>query len=145
MAKWNRPLPIESGETKPFWDACRKGKFLIQRCRSCGKYQYHYRGFCSHCWTGQIEDVAASGRGTVWSHTVIYRNRTPGFAEEVPYVVVLVELEEGVKVISNVVNCDPESVRIGMPVKLTFVTATEEWRIPMFEPAETTPGAGRQG
>jgi uncharacterized OB-fold protein len=135
METWKGPLPVESGETKPFWDACRRGTFLIQRCRTCERYQYHYRGFCCHCWTGEIEDIPVSGRGTVWSYTVIHRNRTPGFAERVPYVVALVELQEGVKVLSNVIDCDPESVRIGMPVRLTFVKATEQWHIPMFTPA----------
>lgn len=135
MPAWKKPLPVESGETKPFWDACREGRFLIQRCKTCGKYQYHYRGFCSHCWTGEIKDVTASGRGSVWSYTVVYRNRTPGFREEVPYVVALVELEEGVKVLSNIVNCAPEKVKIGLPVRLTFVRANETWNIAMFEPA----------
>ncbi len=136
MTQWKRPvLPVESGETKPFWDACREGKFLIQRCDSCGKFQYHYRGFCSHCWFGEIKDYVASGRGTVWSYTVVHRNRTPGFKDELPYVCALVELEEGVKVLSNIINCDTDSVEIGLPVKLTFIRASEEWNIPMFEPA----------
>lgn len=135
MPAWKKPLPVESGETKPFWDACREGRFLIQRCRVCGKYQYHYRGFCSHCWTGEIEDVTASGRGSVWSYTVVHRNRMPGFQEEVPYVVALVELDEGVKVLSNIINCAPGKVKIGLPVRLTFVRADETWNIPMFEPA----------
>ena len=135
MSEWNKPLPVASGETKPFWDACKQGKFLIQRCRSCENYQYHYRGFCSHCWFGEIEDVESKGLGTVWSYTVINRNRSPGFIDDVPYVVAMVEIEEGLKVISNVINCDPWKVRIGMPVKLTFVQATDDWSIPMFEPA----------
>ena len=134
MPAWKKPLPVESGETKPFWEACREGRFLIQRCRTCGKYQYHYKGFCSHCWTGEIEDVAASGRGKVWSYTVVHRTRMPGFQEEVPYVVALVELDEGVKVVSNIINCAPERVNIGLSVQLTFVRADATWTIPMFEP-----------
>lgn len=135
MPAWKKPLPVESGETKPFWDACREGRFLIQRCRTCENYQYHYKGFCSHCWTGEIEDVAASGRGRVWSYTVVHRTRMPGFQDEVPYVVALVELDEGVKVLSNIINCAPERVNIGLSVQLTFVRADATWNIPMFEPA----------
>ena len=135
--EWNadKPLPVASGETKPFWDACKEGKFLIQKCKSCGEYQYHYRGFCSHCWVGEIEDVESKGYGSVWSFTVINRNRSPGFIDDVPYVVAMIEIEGGLKIISNVINCDPWKVYIGMPVKLTFTKVTEEWTFPMFEPS----------
>jgi uncharacterized OB-fold protein len=136
MRTWTRPtVPVESGETKPYWDAARRGELLIQRCRDCQKYQYHYRAFCSHCWFGAIEDVVASGRGTVWSFTVIHRNRTPGFLEDVPYVVALVELEEGIKVLSNIVDVDPAKVAIGDPVEVTFATTEDgAWSIPLFTP-----------
>jgi uncharacterized OB-fold protein len=130
----DRPLPVVSPETQPFWDACREGKFLIQRCRDCGRYQYHYRGFCCHCWSSAVEDVPLEGTGTVWTFSVVHRNRTPQFAGLVPYVVALVEVEHGLKIVANVVNCDPESVEIGMTVRLVFVDAGE-FRVPMFEPA----------
>jgi uncharacterized OB-fold protein len=71
----------------------------------------------------------------VWTFTVIERNNTPGFRELVPYVVALVEVPEGVRILTNIINCEPESVTIGMLVRLTFVDAAEGFRIPMFEPA----------
>lgn len=131
---WRKSLPTVSAETKPFWDAALNGKFLLQRCRNCNKYQTHYRAFCCHCWSTDVEDVEASGKGSVWAHSVAYQNRTPGWVDEVPYVVAQIELEEGVRVISNVINCDPESVKIDMPVKVTFVKATDDIAIPYFEP-----------
>ena len=136
MTEWKKPLPVEIEETKPYWDGCQREKLIIQRCRMCGKYQTHYRGFCAHCWTGEIEDVEASGRGTLWSYSAVYRNRSPGFSEEVPYVVAVVELEEGLKLPSNIINCDLKEVSVGMPVKLTFVRASERFNIPMFKPAQ---------
>lgn len=130
---WNRPLPMVSPETEPFWTACREGTFLIQQCEKCLKFQYHYRGFCCHCWSSDVRDHAIEGSGTVWTYTVVERNRMEGFRDLVPYVVALVEVPEGVKILSNIVNCDPDSVEIGMPVRLTFIDATDDIRIPVFE------------
>lgn len=132
---WRKPLPALTGEALPFWEACRRGVFLIQRCRACGRHQWYPRGVCAHCWSGDVAWVEASGRGTVWSFTVTYANRTPGFAEELPYVLALVELEEGPKVFTNIVECDPRDVRIGMPVQVTFRQATPAVTIPYFKPA----------
>ena len=135
MPDWNKPLPSVVGETRLFWEACRRGELLIQKCDACGEYQFYPRGICSNCWTSHIAWVKASGRGTVWTFTVTHQNRTPGFAEEVPYVLALVELEEGVKMFSNVVGCDPREVKIGMPVEVTFVRATDQISVPYFKPA----------
>lgn len=79
--------------------------------------------------------VQASGKGTVWTFTVTSQNRTPGFAEDVPYVLALVELEEGVRMFTNIVECNPGDVKIGMPVEVTFVRATDQVTIPYFKPA----------
>ncbi|MEE8442739.1 MAG: Zn-ribbon domain-containing OB-fold protein [Dehalococcoidia bacterium] len=132
--EWRKPVPGISGETKPFWDAARRGEFLIQRCDACHQYQWYPRGFCSNCWSRDIAYVRASGKGTVWTYTVTYQNRTPGFNEEVPYVLALVELEEGVKVFTNIIECNPRDVHIGMPVEVTFVPATPQVHVPMFKP-----------
>lgn len=137
----SKPLPTESGETKPFWEACRRGQYLLQECRACGRAQAYYRGFCAHCWSRDVADVVSEGRGTVWTYTVTHRNRTPGFKEEVPYVVALIELERGVRVFGNVVHCDPASVRIGLPVRVIFAD-TGAGAVPLFEPVSTEDGRG---
>lgn len=134
METWNRPLPVASGETKPFWDACNRGVFLIQQCDDCRLFQYHYRGFCCHCWSKNVTDVPIQGTGEVWTFSVVERTRMPGFSELTPYVIAVVELTEGVRVLTNVINCDPASIEIGTPVSLTFVRATPEWNLAMFEP-----------
>ena len=135
MPEWNKPLPTISGETKPYWDHCRRGELLIQKCDSCEEYQFYPRGICANCWSNDIQWVTASGKGTVWTFTVTYQNGTPGFADEVPYVLALVELEEGVRMFTNIVDCDPTSVCIGMPVEVTFVRATDQITVPYFKPA----------
>jgi uncharacterized OB-fold protein len=135
LTEWKKPLPTISGETRPYWEACRRGQLLIQRCNACQSWQFYPRGICSDCWSTDIRWVPSSGRGTVWTFTVTRQNRTPGFAEEVPYVLALVELEEGVKMFSNIVGCDPGDVTVGMPVEATFIRATDQISVPYFKPA----------
>ena len=134
MPDWNKPLPSIVGETRPYWEGCRQGQLLIQKCNACGEYQFYPRGICANCWSGEIKWVKASGKGTVWTFTVTYQNRTPGF-DQGPYVLALVELEEGVRMFSNIVECNPRDVKIGMPVQVTFIKATDQVSIPYFKPA----------
>ena len=133
MPEWNKPLPTISGETTPYWDNCRRGRLLIQKCDSCGEYQFYPRGICANCWSNDIQWITSSGKGTVWTFTVTYQNGTPGFAEDVPYVLALAELEEGVRMFTNIVDCDPRSVTIGMPVEVTFIQATNQISVPYFK------------
>ena len=133
--QWNKPLPTVAGETKAFWDSCRRGQLVIQYCDGCDEYQWYPRGICADCWGESVRWVQSSGRGTVWTYTVTYQNRTPGFAEDVPYVLAVVELEEGVKMFTNIVDCNPREVTIGMPVEVTFVRANDQITVPYFKPA----------
>lgn len=133
--QWNKPLPTVAGETKAFWDSCRRGQLVIQYCDGCDEYQWYPRGICADCWGESVRWVQSSGRGTVWTYTVTYQNRTPGFAEMVPYVLALVELEEGVRMFTNIIDCNPRDVHIGMAVEVTFQTATPQLTIPYFKPA----------
>jgi len=130
--EWTRSLPSISPESAPFWAACRERRLIVQRCRSCQKYQTYYRSFCCHCWSDDVEDVTASGRGTVWAATTTYRNSTQGWSDSLPYVLAAIELEEGVKMLANIINCDPADVRVGSPVAVTFVDATDEITLPYF-------------
>ena len=135
MPEWTKPLPTVVGETRPYWESCRRGDLVIQRCEKCGQYQFYPRGICANCWSTDISWVKSSGRGTVWTYTVTYQNRTQGFAQEVPYVLALVELEEGVRMFSNIVECNPRDVTVGMPVEVTFVQATDRISVPFFKPS----------
>ena len=136
MPEWNKPLPTISGETKPFWDSCRLGNLVIQRCGECSQYQFYPRGICAHCWSNDIKWIKSSGKGTVWTYTITNQHRTPGFAEDVPYVLALVELEEGVRMFTNIVECNPRDVTVGMPVEVTFIRANDQISIPYFRPPQ---------
>ena len=135
MPEWNKPLPSIVGETKPYWDSCKRGELVIQKCDDCQEYQFYPRGICAHCWSNDIKWIKATGKGTVWSYTITHQNRTLGFAQDVPYVLALVQLDEGVKMFTNIVECDPNIVTIGMPVEVTFIQANNQISVPYFKPA----------
>lgn len=127
-------MPTIEEETRPYWEGCKRGELLIQRCRVCKSYQFYPRGFCGECYGKDLEWAKSSGRGTVWTYTVTHRNRDPGFSHMVPYVMAYVELEEGVKLLTNIVDCDPQSVYIDMPVEVKFEDLSTEITIPLFKP-----------
>lgn len=129
-----KPVPVPTRETQPYWEGCKKHELRIQRCVACGHYQFYPRLYCTACMSERVEWVRASGRGKVLSFTIVYRPVSPAFAADVPYVVALVTLEEGPQMMSNIVGCSPERVYIGMPVQVTFEDRTEEISIPQFTP-----------
>jgi len=134
MAPYAKPLPEITAESRPFWDGCRRHELLIQRCRSCGASQHYPRGVCGHCWSTDLAWERSAGRGTVYTFTVTHRSQAPGFKDDLPYVLSYVELAEGVQVLTNLVDCDPSRVRIGMPVEITFEDVTPEVSLPRFRP-----------
>lgn len=133
--EYKKPLPTPTGETKPFWDACKRGEILIQRCPQCRTYQWYPRAICAECFSSELEWVKTSGQGKVWTFTVTNQNGSPGFRDEVPYVLALVEVEGGVKMFTNIIECEPSAVKIGMAVEVVFKPATDDITIPYFRPA----------
>ena len=131
-------LPRPTPDTQPFWDACRKHRLLIQHCKSCGHHQFYPRLVCSECLGLELEWVEASGRGVVRSFTILRQAISPAYADDVPYVVALIRLEEGPTMMSNVVDCDAESVHIGMAVEVLFSAYTDEITVPQFRPTGST-------
>ncbi len=135
MGEYRKPLPEITPESRPYWDGCRRHELLVQRCRDCGAFQHYPRGVCARCWGDNLEWRQSSGRGKVYTFTATYRTQARGFKEEVPYILALVELEEGVQVLTNLVGCAPEDVRIGMPVVVTFEDVNNQVSIPRFAPS----------
>lgn len=129
-----RPAPTPDADTAPYWSGARNGKLMIQHCDDCGKYQLYGRSRCVQCG-GPATWVEASGRGTVYSFTVIRQNYSRPFRDMLPYVVALVDLHEGPRLMTNVVNCDPDDVAVGMAVRATFEQVSEEAGIALFESA----------
>ncbi|MGE0135930.1 MAG: Zn-ribbon domain-containing OB-fold protein [Dehalococcoidia bacterium] len=130
-----KPLPYRTTWSAPFWDALRDHRFLIQRCAGCDTPRFPPKPICSQCLSEASRDVEVSGAGTVYSYTVVHRGAAPVFLEEGPYVIALVDLDEGVRVMSNLVGCDLEAVEVGMPVRLRFEDVTPEVTLYRFEPA----------
>ncbi len=135
MAASMKPFPVPSLETRPYWDGCKAHELRIQRCMACGKHQFYPRLYCAQCFSDRVEWVKASGRAKVATFTIVRRPVSPAFADEVPYVVALVTLEEGPTMMTNIVGIAPEQVEIGMPVTVTFDDWSEEISIPKFKPA----------
>ncbi len=130
-----RPLPIPNPDTEPFWQGCARGQFLLQRCSSCRSFRHPPSPICSGCLSPDHEWVAASGHGKVYSF-VIVQEALRGWELEVPYVVAIIELDEGPHVLSNVVGVATGRVEIGMPVSVFFEQVTDEISLPKFRPME---------
>ena len=129
-----KPLPVPDSESTPFWDGMREGRLMLQRCGSTGAYLFPPVTFCP----GSLETpewVEASGRATVFSWIVV-RHPVPRdiYAEEVPYVVAIVELEEGCRMTGNLVECAPDDVQAGMAVEIVYRRVTPEITLPAFRP-----------
>jgi uncharacterized OB-fold protein len=128
-----RPAPHPDPDSAPYWQAAHDGRLLVQRCDNCRTRQLYPRDRCISC-RGPVTWEEASGRGTVYSFTIIRQNYVRPFRDQIPYVVALVDLEEGPRVMTNIVECDPESVEIGMAVQATFEVVSEEAGIALFAP-----------
>ena len=127
-----RPLPEITPAMAPFFEAARRHELVVQRCRGCGALRFPARDLCSRCLTRDAEWAPVSGRGTVFSFAIMHQVYHPGFANAVPYVVVVVELEEGARLLSNVVDCPAREIAIGMPVEVVFEDVTAEVTLPKF-------------
>jgi uncharacterized OB-fold protein len=127
-----RNLPRPTPETEHYWQGCREGELRIQRCTDCGLHQFYPRFICGNCLGDQVEWVTASGRGELVSYTVIRRAVSDAYAADVPYVVGLVKLIEGPTMMSSLVDCDIESVAVGMSVEVVFEEWSEEITMPRF-------------
>lgn len=127
-------LPAPDPSTETWWAAAKDGRLLVKRCASCGRVHQYPRPFCPHCWSADVEWEQASGRGVVYTYSTVHVNDLPPFAEKVPYTVAIVELDEGPRVMTNLVDVDGAELRIGMPVEVTFVEQTDEFTLAMFRP-----------
>jgi uncharacterized OB-fold protein len=120
--------PSVNPETQPFWEATAQGKLLIKKCTSCGEVHFYPRTHCPFCFSDKTDWVETSGKGTVYTYSVM--RRAP-----VPYCIAYVELAEGPRIMSNIVDCDLDTVRVGQAVKLVFKPSDGGPPVPMFAPA----------
>ncbi len=134
--RYVKPLPQIDPESEPFWKGCKEHRLEVQRCKKCSQFYFYPRARCPFCFTNEVEWVKCSGKGKVHTFTIIRQSAMPGFRDEAPYVVAVVELDEGgVQMLTNLVQADVTKVKIGMPVQVHFEDATEEITLPKFRPA----------
>ncbi len=135
MAGYEKPLPQPTAASLEFWRGAKDHTLLIQRCQSCGEHVFYPREVCPQCLSSALEWVKASGRGTVYSFTVVRQAAHPGFRGDVPYVLAIIELEEGPRMTSNLVDCKIDDVKVDMPVTAVFDDVTPEATLVKFKPA----------
>ena len=130
------PAPNVLPEVKPFWDATAEGRLVLPQCVECQTLVWYPRPFCPACGSLKVSWIAASGRGTVYSYTVIRQNFSRSFRHLIPYVVALVDLEEGPRLMTNIVGCEPADVSVGMPVQVRFERVSDDASLPVFTPRD---------
>ena len=136
MSDYTKPLPYPNEVSQPFWDAAKRHELQIQHCNSCGTHIFYPREACSQCLSPDLIWIPVSGKGTLYSYTIAQAPTHPAFAEDVPYVIAIVELEEGPRITTNLVGCLPDEVTIGMPVMASFEEVTPEVTLVKFRPAQ---------
>jgi uncharacterized OB-fold protein len=129
-----RPAPVLTEDNRFFWDAAAQGRLVAQRCRGCGRLHHPPRPVCPACHSLEHEAVDLAGTGRVYSYAVLHHPQNPQFSY--PLVAVLVDLDEGLRVVSNLVGVEPADVRIGMPVRVAFAPTADDRAVPVFEAAE---------
>ncbi len=135
-AEYRKPLPrpIDPEFTKPFWDAAKRHELVIPRCKRCDHFFFYPRSECLRCFSTDIEWAKVSGQGRLHSFTVVRQPADPSFMADVPYVYALVQLNEGPRMVSNVVECAIEDLKVDMPLTAVFDELTSEWTLVKFKP-----------
>ncbi len=140
--KYRKPLPEPDQVTLPFWEAAKRHEFRLQYCENCQRFVHPPKPVCSNCSRGERLDWrGVSGRGRVHTFGIVHHQGIQGFEDDVPYAAGLIELDEqsGLLFLSNIVNCDPDSVAVDMPVRAIFVDATDEIALIKFVPESSSP------
>jgi uncharacterized OB-fold protein len=127
-------IPALTDLTRPYWESARDGRLVTQQCRSCGQIWHPPLPACPHCHGTDLGWHEVSGKAVVYSHTVVRHATHAALADQIPYVVAIVELAEGPRMVTGITGCAPRDVRAGMPVRVCFKAVTAEVTLPYFEP-----------
>lgn len=136
MENYTKPLPKVSSVSRAFWEGTKRGELLIQQCEHCKRTIFYPRLFCPTCLSQELVWTRSSGRARIETFSIIYHPPIKSFENEIPYIFAIVRLEEGAQMASNIIDCSPEVVHVGMEVEVTFVPVTEEFTLPKFKPIE---------
>jgi uncharacterized OB-fold protein len=130
----SRTEPPVSEASIPFWEATRRRQLVLQWCVRCDQPIHYPREVCPSCLSEDLEWREASGKGEVHAFTILREPADPAMADKVPYVVALIDLAEGARLMSNVVGCEPEAVTVGLPVRVTWEELSDGRALPLFTP-----------
>jgi uncharacterized OB-fold protein len=131
--RFEPPMTEASG---PFWEASREQRFVVQWCSDCEAPIFYPREVCPQCLGTNLEWRPSEGRGTVYAVSVQHKPANPMMADRVPYAVALVELSDGIRLMSNIIGCDPESVAVGQSVQVAWEPLSDGRHLPQFEPVQ---------
>jgi uncharacterized OB-fold protein len=131
-----RPAPVLTDDNASFWEAARQHRLVAQRCRGCGRLRHPPRPMCPQCHSVELEMVDLAGTGVLYSYAVLHHPQHPAFSY--PLIAALVDLDEGVRIVSNLVDVEPGDVRIGMELQARFEATADDMAVPVFEPRRTT-------
>ena len=136
MSGYKKPLPVIQPHSAEFWIGTKQGKLLIQNCDDCHSPMTYPRKFCSECWSTNLGWKESSGKGTIYSFSVTYEGVEPIFHDDLPIILAWIDLPEGVRMTTNIINCEPENVKIGMNVEVVFKPVTAEVTLHYFQPTD---------
>jgi uncharacterized protein len=126
------PAPVSNADSKPYWEAAARQELVLKRCSACGKHHFPPRYLCPTCWSDKLEWTKSAGQGAVYSFTLMHRAPLPVFAQRVPYVVALIDLEEGPRMMANIVGDDALQTKIGDRVSVCFEERAGGSKLPQF-------------
>jgi len=134
MAEYNKVLPTLDEISKPYWEACKRHELLLQKCADCGHLQaYPPMKACPSCLSSNLTWAKASGKGKIYTYSIIHRTAAEGWKDEVPYAVLIIELDEGPHMYANAMGCKPEDLACGKAVEVAFDDITDEVSLPKFK------------
>jgi len=135
MFDMTKPMPEVQPWSMKFWEGTKEGKLLIQTCESCKSKIFYPRKYCPECWSDKLGWMQSSGKRTIYSFTTAYSMVEPRFMDELPYTIAYVDLDEGIRMMTRIVDCKPEDIKIGMKVEVVF-TPRGDFSFPFFRPVK---------
>jgi uncharacterized protein len=129
-----RFLPLITDFSRPFWDATKRHELMVQQCQNCGNTFYPPSVACGRCFTTDVKWVKSSGKAKLTTYSVVHQPAGPGFP--VPLILAIVQMDEGYRMMTNIVGCDPKELKIGMPLEVTFEEQTPTVTLPFFQPTK---------
>ena len=135
MSEYKKPLPQAEPYSQAFWDATKQNKLLIQVCGECDSRIFFPRKQCPECWSEKLDWIEATGKANIYAFSVTYEGVEAAFRDDLPIVLAWVDLPEGIRMQTNIIDCDPDDIEIGQSVEVIFKRATDEITLPFFRPA----------